>query len=61
MIKDNQTQLNNHRTMANVYLRAADAYKALGNKTMYVAKMSEYEKEMRKVVQFQIAVAREVA
>lgn len=61
MNTENQTHLNTHRTMANVYLRAADAYKAVGNRTMYVNKMSQYEKEMRKVVQFQIAVAREVA
>jgi hypothetical protein len=44
--------------MANVYLRAADAYNATGNRAMYVAKMSQYEKEMREVVKCQIALAR---
>ncbi len=56
MLKDTQTQLNTHRAMANVYLRAADAYKLTGNRAMYVAKMSQYEKEMREVVKCQIAL-----
>lgn len=58
MLKDTKTQLNTHRAMANVYLRAADAYNATGNRAMYVAKMSQYEKEMREVVKCQIALAR---
>lgn len=56
MPKDNQTLLNNHRTMATAYLRSADVYKALGNKEMFASKMLQYEKEMREVVRYQIAV-----
>lgn len=56
MLKDNETQLNLHRTMATVYLRAAEAYRSAGNKTMYADKMLRYEKEMREVVRYQIAV-----
>lgn len=58
MLKDTQSQLNTHRAMATVYLRAADAYKLTGNREMYVIKMSQYEKEMREVVKHQIALAR---
>lgn len=58
MLKDTQSPLNTHRTMATCYLRSADVYKALGNRAMYVAKMSQYEKEMREVVKCQIALAK---
>lgn len=56
MLKDTKTQLENHRLMATCYLRSADVYKMLGNREMYVAKMSQYEKEMREVVKCQIAL-----
>lgn len=55
MLKDNETRLNFHRTMATAYLRSADVYKALGNREMFAAKMLQYEKEMREVVRYQIA------
>jgi len=58
MLKSTKSQLDTHRAMANVYLRAADAYKATGNRAMYVAKMSQYEKEMREVLKSQIALAK---
>jgi len=56
MLKDTKTQLENHRLMATCYLRSADVYKMLGNREMYLAKMIDYEREMREVVRCQIAL-----
>lgn len=56
MLKDNETKMNLHRTMATAYLRSAEVYKALGNREMFTAKMLQYEKEMREVVRCQVAM-----